>query len=1479
MKRCRPISLLTVGLVALVLPAHAQESVKTFHVVSSVLNAELERAEICLELSHPINVDARDSIAANLQLEKDGVKIPVSPRDLSLTPANVCVQQLDHRHEYRLVIRNLRDRSGERLDEPVNLIVKVPDRKPSLSFASLAQTLKLPRYGRETDKEAFRVQSLNVTTAQLTLYRVTDRKTYAEAMRQTAQLGLAPTESLYFASHNAQVVWQSELVFKESPNVEQSLEAPLPSGKELPPGLYFLAVEPRVKTVTRTAVMAGQWFLVSNIALSAISAPDGLHVFADDAEMTRPVSGIALHLMAQDGRSLAETVSGQDGAALLIAQDKQAKPAYVTGVTASGDVDIVDLTRQAEKKFAPALRESTLTLDRLHYMSGSTATITLLARDEQGRPQKGIASTLKLLRPDNSLATEQPVPSDKEIVTIALPLPESPKAAEGHLLWQQADGTVLGEKPLRISPDGTWPKIEATTGRAAIEPDGTIVVSIKATDDRNKPLAWRGGRIEGRWSRPEFPAWAKYRFGVEVPDEKKEIVTAGFMTRADGTAETRLKMPLPQDAPLTQAVMLTIRMDGSDEPEKLTVPSESPKGWIGIQSLSEQQSAEKGVASFGILALDSNLKRRAAGEVFYHLYEEGRSFDWVQAEGRWEYRPLPQHRRVGGGRLTIGGQDDAFLRLPVMAGHYVLEITDSSGGILAQRAFQAGRKEETSQNIIDKTDLAIETVSTKLEPRRENKIKFHLAKPAMVSIIIGDDRIVQTSHRFMKAGDQTIGVNPADDWKARGQIMARAIFADGHEAVATLPLSIHHATQDLPIAFTAPSRIVTGATLTLPVVTPKSQEPTFVTAQLTPTDKEGESAEPAIVQQPLTADREGRATLHLPLPVFEGLSRLVIRAWNGNQYGEKMITIPSMPAVSIYDSPPKLLNAGDRASFSLTLENNSGAEGSYSFDITAPPGSRLEGQTKGKLILKRGQSHVVPLEIAAERELRDALRLDIKGPANFQATKTWPLIVRPDNPEFSALAINRLEPGKSVQLSGKNKGENSLIVVGPGPLPGLPRHWQALLRAEPFTTEELAEWLEAARLAREDMMAAGFIANDAFHYLYNERKRQLEKRQNDDGGFSMWSSNGTSDLESTAAALGTLLDEASPATQTAVKWIGRRLDNTWFEESERPARATAFLALAKAGATDLSALRYFADTSKDKELPPVAIAKMANAMALSHDEAAARFWLERARAVLPRAIEDQKPETWAMVRLLADNNLLDIKDLTGDFERTAGSLQPETDEQTASLVRATAAFVRRTGSWDIVVGGQSKKQQGLLLLRPNEKESISLQNASSAKCTIIETREGTDSPPKNPGKNITVERYLFTLEGTPVDQHATLAQGQTYILIVHGTGKLDEATRMMPWLVINPSTSGLRFMSAGKSEADVLAKTWPWLPSPLTEIEGSSIAKTSANFAVQPSGDWRVIVLLKPERSGTFSLPPVTMRDLSGKRLNATQNNVRWQVR
>jgi len=1478
-----------------------EESV--FRVVSANLNAEAEKAELCLKLSHPIDVSERGALASELRLEKNGKKIAVSPRDLSLTPHDICVQQLEHRQKYRLSLKKQRNIEGKQLAGGFSLSFEIPDRKKTLSTEISRLERGLPRYINASDKNTGKteavsasrknagnplvIRAINIGKAKLTLYRFPERRLFAEAWGQAEKLRLAPSESLYFASQKGEIVWQSELVFSDKPNVEQKLDAPLPPSDELRPGLYFLAAVPDSADSSSPALMSGQWFLISNLRVYAIMAPEGLYAFVSNALGERNFSEASIQVISRDGRILSEGKASVDGKVFLaLSGEQKNQAALVTAWLDTGEADIVELSRNNENEFIPVKEKAEIILDRGYYSSGMTASAILILADEKGKPQKIPASSLKLIGPQKREFVEKQIPVDQTgTVLTQISLPVTKNNGEWELLWQRNDAEILARTPVYFGSKEERPALELATVEKAISPGEELVLNVKTFSGKGLALPWRSGIMEIIPAFPEFPTWKSFLFGIE-DRTGKETVKTGFVTGEKGTAIVRVKLPRSENNSPIQAVKITANLDFAVAGQSKVINVKSHDGWIGIKPREEGSFAENSVAEFEVISVDEEGKRRNAGELYYQIYEEGRSFEWFQREGKWEYTPLPQRRRIGGGRVVVPASGAARITWPVTAGHYSLEITDYDGTVLLRRSFTVGGKRQKGTQRAEGLSIVTDSgVLQKNSPKNEGII-IKLNKPALVTALIGDKKIRQTIHNYMQAGSNTITLPSMEEWGDEIKVQAHARFDDGGEADAVQTLTRKHENIEEQISVSIPRMAVGGDKLALPVYIkkPHSDSKAMIAAVFVPLKQEENSGFSSILLPATPVTKDGKAVINLNLPDFSGDMRLIVVFRDERRIVTKNISFPVRQPIELTVAPVRKVFAGEEVPFSITVSNYSAPEGKYSYDFRVPDLLHVKGKKNGTLFLKRGQNQVVSVFMEAKDGFADDLKFELKGPHGFVLAKVIPVIARAGNSILFNGQQKEIEPRQKLWLHDDENAvaDDHFVLVAPFPLINLPRQLQMLLEAYPVTTEEIAYWLEASRNWSREISSMGLVGQAAFQQLRAQRIWRLELLQNPDGGFPAWPSGGDSDLAATSAALISLRREASPAAERAAAWLQRSLENTWFEESERPERAIALFALSSAGRVDISALRYFADSSREKELSPSVMATIALALSMNREEKAAEFWEQRALAALPGMADSKSAEVWPLLQVLAANRSVKTQEIINAMEKAVQFADEITPENSSIFLNAIAEISKRFGQWRLSFNGSELKTEGMFLreIKAKKPEKTELYNPYESKLYILPVRKQTEKTIANEEEDkespvFSVQKQLYRLDGTPVSGGEKLKRGDVYLLLIKGTGELDGTKANLPLVVTTPIGSGLRIVETAAIDPGSSANSaWTWLKDGLSSLAGISLSPDEASFVLHPSREWQTACLIRADRIGKYSLPPVVVRSLSGGRISVAQDDL-----
>ncbi|MFA6279316.1 MAG: hypothetical protein WC612_00800 [Bdellovibrionales bacterium] len=1379
-----------------------------FKVKGYSVHVEAPKAEVCLSFTQPFDETDRTKIVADLSIKKKGKLKKIEPEDLSLTSQDLCVQGLDHRSSYHLVLRGLESKTGEPMASSYTLSFVVPDRKASLSFVEDGTLFVLPRHmktgespnedkaqGGKVDGMAHVLRSVNILATHLTLYRFEDRNTFAGAWQQFKQSPLSPSESQTFAREKGKVVFESDLVFGDRPNEAQTLIAPLPSDEALKAGLYYLAATPRGKEGVAPALFAGQWFLVSDLHVLSTVEKEGVQAIVSSGEGAQHSStGATVALWSRDGKLVAEAKTKDDGSVFLpVKAEGKATGLLLSAQSDAGALDMAEIAPSRVLSEEAQGPKATLLLDRDRYTFSKTAMALLRPRMPMEQGKEGEETVLKVLGPDYRVYSEQTVsPFEKESVhVVPVTLPVNGKAGLWFLSWQKKDGQVLAQKTFALSLSDQEAHVSVSLSRAGADLSLPLNLSIRTNDEKGNALPYQEGVLDVYPARPSLEGWEAYRFGVTATaQEDKNIHKIPFMT--DGKGEARLSLDTGVLDPALDALSFKASLKEGAESAPVTVPLWRTSPLIGLRALPDERPfAQNGLAQFDVIAVDPSRKRVEKNDLYYVVYEEGRNFEWFPSEGNWDYKLLPQHRRVGGDALALAASGENKVSWPVATGRYLLEITNARGDVLARRSFEAG---------------------------------------------------------------------------ARSGQAADAAFAKKANAKTIEEPS---ATQTLGV------KIGAGASLTVGV-------PTGVTAQISAMAKQKQTMARAvllsdqsgktIITEPVLVDGEGKATFHVSAQE-KGAVTLAVMAWNDDQWGWAKATTEAALPLQVSGNPPDVLWQGDRAPFSLMIENNADEKALYSYEIKTPPKVTLIGATKGKLDFRKNKKQTLRLTLLAQGEADGLVQFKLIHANGKMQEQEWPLRVVQGGVSLLTSTPFSVEPDK---IFSSEKGEQALLT----PLPVSESLIEALAvfaQDEPQTTTEIALWLEAARLWSQPLVDLGLFSWPSLNGLMVKREDELLHRQNGDGGFAPTRMGEPSDLAGTAYALKTLPARYEKSGSFAAEWLESKVKNTWFDENEREAHALAFEALAQKKRIDISALRYFAETSQDKTLNSATAAALALALRLGGDEAEAQRWAERGRSTLESEPEKESSSAGAVLRLLA----LDEKNDFDSLKKTVASLKPfavqVSFEQRASFLTGFALTALRAGSWRLQVKGTDEKYYGVhaFSFTPEDKKGLTLKNVSLRPLYGL-ALSSQDKKKKMKLDTVgTIKRSVYQLNGEIMEEGMPLKVGEVYGLVLQGSDKKEGASPMRLTWPLDSAFAAMVPLSGDPAVMKGLAA--PWLEGDFAPLSSVIIAATGVSFTLDPTGNWQTMIMIKPLRAGYYILPWMRARGEQGV-FSYSQNALGFRV-
>ena len=772
-----------------------------FRVIDHSISSDARDPRICVQFSDPLAGDGVN-LADYVQLDR---------RDLAIEPEakQICIDGARHGERYRLVVRaGLPANDGERLAKAVELDVYVRDRSAAVRFPGRAYVL--PRGG----DAALPMVSVNTDRVEVELYRIGDRALGGFVADENLLKQLSSYDAENIAERRGERLWQGQVEVRAELNREVTTAVPVgalladagvearsetesgaasqPAG--IGPGVYVLTARPR--DVDGDDALATQWFVVSDLGLTALDGNDGLHALVRSLTTAGPVANVRLRLVALNEQVLGEALTDARGYARfapgLLRGSGGNAPALLTAETADGDYGFLDLKaspfdlsdRGVDGRPAPKPLDVYLVSERGIYRPGESVALTALVRDAKADAVAGVPLTFVVRRPDGVEFLREQVP-DQGLGGHGLNVPLLRDAMRGT--WQvqvYADpkGEVLAQLPFLVEdfePERLDFSLKSTAD--IVDPADPPTLSVDARFLYGAPAA--NLSVEGML-RVEpadgLAAWPGWRFGL-VDEEVQPVSQPIPSAETDAEGRARLGLTMPDQArpsrPLRAKIDVRV-IDGSGRPVErdLTLPIADRRVRIGVRPLFDDAVEEGGNAGFEVVALDADGARIALPGLRWTLSRVQTSYQWYQTDGDWQFQPIVSRARVASGELDLGAAEDQPTRIEARVdwGGYQLEVAAAAADatvVPASVAFEAGwyvapKAFDTPDALkvsLDKPEYRIgETARVRLEPRF----------PGLALVLVVDDGIVAMQPVEVPETGATVELPVTADWGPGAYITA-----------------------------------------------------------------------------------------------------------------------------------------------------------------------------------------------------------------------------------------------------------------------------------------------------------------------------------------------------------------------------------------------------------------------------------------------------------------------------------------------------------------------------------------------------------------------------------------------------------------------------------------------------------------------------------------------------------------------------------
>ncbi|MBF9042429.1 alpha-2-macroglobulin family protein [Rhodobacterales bacterium HKCCE4037] len=791
-----------------------------FRVTDTRVDVEADFPRICAIFSEDLaagGVNYDDF----LQTTTQGLAVEAEGRQL-------CISGVNHGERLEFTLRaGLPAATGEVLHAPVALQQYVRDRAASVRFAGRAYVLPASAGG------TIPLVAVNTDLVDLNLYHVSDRNILRSLQDRYFGRPLAEWEVERFADEIGEAVWQGEAEVAMEQN--RGVITRLPIGDVLAgraPGLY--ALEARVGGAGEADGGATQWFLVSDLGLSAASGSDGVHVSVTSLTSARPVESVAVDLVSESNRVLASGVTDADGylhfAGDIAAGQNGAAPALLIARTGETDLAFLSL-REAEFDLSDRGVEGRepagpidvfLTTDRGVYRAGETVHATALARDPQADAITGLPLTAILTRADG-VEYSRTLLEDVGAGGYVFSLPIGPDVPRGT--WRLA---------IHADPDAA----PLTTTRLLVEdflperlnlivslPSDTFAPSAAPLTDFIANYLYGapadGLPITGRMalrptqSLPEYPGYAFGRH--DAPPEAQFSSFGPFETNNQGRTAGALDFPEFNGSPYPGQLTVTAEItEASGRPverrETVTVLPRGPA--IGIRPLFDGTLAEGVEAPFDLIAIGTSGPMPAR----WTLNRVDRRYQWYRQNGNWSWDSVTTRERVAEGEVTLGS-DPVRLDLPVDWGQYELRVESDFGGFtISSVGFSAGYYGGgDGADTPDVLDVSLDAESYR--PGDTAILRISAQSGGFLTVQVVSDRVIHREMVVFEDAPTTVSLEVTEDWGSGAYITATLVrpFGESDTPAPTRAIGIAHATVD-------PGPRALDATLDMPDVS-RPREP------------------------------------------------------------------------------------------------------------------------------------------------------------------------------------------------------------------------------------------------------------------------------------------------------------------------------------------------------------------------------------------------------------------------------------------------------------------------------------------------------------------------------------------------------------------------------------------------------------------------------------------------------------------------------
>lgn len=896
--------------------------------------------------------------------------------------------------------------------------------------------------------------------------------------------------------------------------------------------------------------------------------------------------------------------------------------------------------------------------------------------------------------------------------------------------------------------------------------------------------------------------------------------------------------------------------------ENVFIPVRDKSEYIGFKSTFGERAERRKPAPIELVALAAS-GERIASEISWTLNREERDYSWYRYRNRWQYRNRTTDMFVSDGTLKIGAAAPAIWSEALDWGRYRLDVKTASGETASFR-FGVGWSNWGDSDSDAPDRILVGATDLPERPGGELTLNLKSPYAGRGDIVIADHTVRSIRTIEIPEGASSVRIPYDKDWGHDVYAMVTLYTELDEEkrqgvkrAVGLTHIGLDRSSQTLDLKIGTPDRVQPRTTLNIPITlagatnvkkawvslaavdegilaltdfdSPDAPAAFFAkkafaldihddySRMLNPYAANGKTrsggdsiggaglsvvpTKTVALFQGAVEVREGKATLSLDLPDFNGELRLMATAWTKTAVGSASQPIKVRDAVPANLALPRFLAPGDQAVATLSLDNIDGAAGTYRAAVS---GAGLMTPIQPAFDLPPGTRDQAGLQLQANELGIYELETKITGPQDYAVTSTYPIQVRSPYRPVTRRQIKSLAPGESYALEtslldGYSK-VGADINLSVSRLPGLSvTPYLASLNRYPYGCTEQTVSKAMPLLYVGSLGGLRDTSENDLRLRIQDAIEKVTSRQSVTGEFGLWYEGDGNLSPKLQLYVAEFLIEADrkgfdvseqniSSAVSAARLLSRMEDysslNLSFPNAETRKAAElqrahrsayAHYILALADQPDASAIRYLDKAFGDKLSDPLSLSYLGAALARIGDDAKAAVNYERA---YDRLGDNRKysyyssPERDAAALLAIGGQSLDDS-IKEKLLTTLSGLEAEatSTQEKSYIVRAMANLGTSRDKVTASATGLTLSNNSASFLGTDLSESMSVTNTSDTKAYL--TLDVTSTPIQAPevlSSGFSISKSLYTFDGKSLTGDS-LKKGDRAIVFVEAKAK------------------------------------------------------------------------------------------------------------